>query len=319
MQLITTHRVPFIDNRALRKYRVAEPNDTRFRAAARLRQALYRQKNGWPAGFIEDPEGRRRTVGSMITPAAAASGKNFVTPEVAALAKREVAYREDQAMVDVARLWQNLLSSHPLVFNLFGPLKLDLKLATKLARRLWPDTVDRVTDVLFEHSPGRRDPAYLYDRTAFDVVLLCKNPTGQRTFIAIEVKFSETMYEPIARLRPRYDEVSAGCGLYLDPAALTLRAAPLQSLWREHMLSAAMLQRGLYDAGRFVFVAPAANRPAQQAARFYQRHLAKNPTVLFEIIDLETLITTIGSAGAPEIASNLFDRYANFSELDQFI
>jgi hypothetical protein len=205
------------------------------------------------------------------------------------------------------------------VFNAFGPLKLDFKLATKFAKRLWPDFVERVTDVLFEHSPSRRNPEYTHDRTAFDVVLLCKGSSGERAFIAIELKFSESMYEPIARLRPRYDELSAECGLFLEPAAPTLRAAPLQSLWREHMLAAAMRQRGLYDAGRFVFIAPAANRPAQQAARFYQRHLAENPLVPFEIIDLETIITTLGAAGAPEIASRLFERYADFSELERFI
>ena len=45
------------------------------------------------------------------------------------------------------------------------------------------------------------------------------------------------MAEPKARLRPRYDELSRGSGLYSEPGDDVLRKNPLQSLWRTHMLA----------------------------------------------------------------------------------
>ena len=125
MQFEIASRVPFIDPRVLRRHRVHEATDSRFRAAARFRQSLYRQKQGWRSGQIPSGDGAKRSVGNYIKPSDAAAGANFLSPEIAALAKREVAYREDLAMIDRARLWQNLLSSQPLVFNLIGPLKLN--------------------------------------------------------------------------------------------------------------------------------------------------------------------------------------------------
>lgn len=42
-----------------------------------------------------------------------------------------------------------------------------------------------------------------------------------------------------------------------DPATAPSREAPLQSLWREHILASSMLTNRRYDRGQFVLVAPA--------------------------------------------------------------
>lgn len=61
------------------------------------------------------------------------------------------------------------------------------------------------------------------------------------------MKYSETMAEPLAGLRPRYEELSRLAGIYKDPEAPALRGNPVQQLWREHMLSRAMIHNGLYS------------------------------------------------------------------------
>jgi hypothetical protein len=40
------------------------------------------------------------------------------------------------------------------------------------------------------------------------VFVTCRTPEGRQGFIAIEVKYSQAMAEPLATLRPRYDELS---------------------------------------------------------------------------------------------------------------
>ena len=131
--------LPLIPEPILRRHRVFEPSDTRFRACTRLLQALWRERHRLSIGTHTAPDGSRRKLGSRITPAAGRAGANFLTPAVAALTRREVAYREVGAFINEDRLWTNLLSSQPLTFNLFGPLRLDLALASRVLRLLCPD------------------------------------------------------------------------------------------------------------------------------------------------------------------------------------
>jgi hypothetical protein len=64
--------------------------------------------------------------------------------------RREIAYREIGAVIEVGRFWGNLLASQPLTFSLFGPLKQNLALATAALRPLVPDLVENVTDILHQ-------------------------------------------------------------------------------------------------------------------------------------------------------------------------
>lgn len=132
-------------------------------------------------------------------------------------------YREVGAIIDQERLWTNLLSSQPLAFNLFGALKLNPDKANAFFRALFPDYVDRVEDIWFEHSPGRGDPAFTADHSAFDVFAPVITTTGESGFVAIEVKYSETMMEPVAQIKPRYDELSATAQVFTDPPLQTGR------------------------------------------------------------------------------------------------
>lgn len=147
-----------------------------------------------------------------------------------------------------------MLSSQPLCFNLFGDLKLNPDKGNKFFQQLFPDYVAEVGGIYFEHSPGRGDVSFTADNTAFDVFVTCRTPEGKQGFIAIEVKYSEAMAEPLATLCPRYDELSRVLGIYREPESQSLRGNPLQQLWREHMLSRAMVGNGLYESGRFILL-----------------------------------------------------------------
>ena len=57
------------------------------------------------------PDGKRRLLGSRLSPAAGRAGAGFLSPEIATLVWRELAYREIGAVIDPDRLFMNLLSS----------------------------------------------------------------------------------------------------------------------------------------------------------------------------------------------------------------
>jgi hypothetical protein len=312
-------RVPFVPQGILSKHRVHEPTDGRFRAAARLRQALLREERRWPIGHYQAAEGKRRRLGNYVA-VRRQQTTNFITPEIAHLARREIAYREDGALIDEGRLWGNMLSSAPAVFNVLGALKLDLKLATSVLRSLCPDLVPRVTGVLFEHSPARRHPDFTNDRTAFDAVFKCQTVDGRHAFVAIELKYTESMAEPPAKTRPRYDELSRSSQLFRDPDDISLRGNPLQQFWRQHLLAHAMVENGLYSKGRFIVIAPSLNTPVQHAIQQYRQQLSgDSASVDFDAFTLEALIAAIKRAGASKVAKLLFERYCDFSSVDALI
>jgi hypothetical protein len=313
-----TH-LPLIPEPILRQHHVNEAHDTRFRACARLLQALWREDRDLPIGYHVTPDGKRRKLGSRISNMAGRAGANFLTPAVAALAQREMIYREAGALIDEQRLRTNLLSSMPLTFNLLGPLKLDLSFAMRVLHQLRPSLdLLRVTSVRFEHSPGRGDAALTGDGTAFDALITYVTPLGRTGFVAIEVKYSEAGHEPCPTIRPRYDEIASASGLFVDPSSKTLRANPLQQLFREHCLAQAMLMRQDYDKGCFIVIAPRLHHPMQGAIRVYEAHLneAKPHQVSFQNVTLEQVIAAIAQAGEDAYARALHRRYTDFLLVD---
>jgi hypothetical protein len=224
-------------------------------------------------------------------------------------------------MIEEERLWHNLLSSQPLCFNLFGDMKLDLSMATRFWSTLFPDHMAKVEAIYFEHSPGRGDEAFIADHTAFDVLIAGLTRKGQRSFIAIEVKYSESMNEPAATMRPRYEAVSTRSGLFKDPEHQALRSAPIQQLWREHMLSQTMLDNGLYDTGLFLVVHPSKNEDCSSAVVSYKQHLveANGSNPAFAALTLEECVNGLRDIGEAELADALFTRYLDFDRIEAAI
>lgn len=309
--------LPLIPVEVLKRHRVHEPLDTRFRAAARLLQALWRKDRDLPIGSYVGEDGKRHKLGSRITEGAGKNGGNYLSPEIAHIARREVAYREVGAMIDLERLETNLLSSMPLTFNLFSPLTTKLDRADTLLYALIPDFRGLSRKVLFEHSPGRGNPRFTGDYTAFDAVVRYSRSDGRKGFVGFEVKYSESMREPEAKLRPRYDELSEKSGLYLDHAEAALRSNPLQQLWREHLLAQSMIDNGLYDEGYFVTIIPALNYHAQSAVETYRAQLREREEgkVRYVNLTLEDVVDKI-RRDDPHHAAALHRRYCDFWLVD---
>jgi len=168
------------------KYCAYHPQDSKFARYGRLLQSKWREKKGYPVAKSKDGTAY---YGNYIDACFAKKEKvNFLTENIRNLVIEELnAAKETKALIREDRMWENLLSSQPLCFNLFGELRFNLELATTFFKNLFPERIDEVTDVLFEYSPGRRDPKYTGDRSAFDVFV--KYIKGNKNgFIGIEVK-----------------------------------------------------------------------------------------------------------------------------------
>jgi hypothetical protein len=115
---------------------------------------------------------------------------------------------------------------------------LALERASSYLIELLPAFTGSARQLLFEHSPGRGNPKFTGDYTAFDAMVRYSDGQGRNGFVAFEIKYSESMREPMPELKPRHAELSAASGLFTDPAAAALRTNPL-------LLSRPTVQQGL--------------------------------------------------------------------------
>ena len=316
-------RLPIIPASLLRAHRVLEKSDTRFRACARLLQAIWREQQQLPIGLHLKKGGGKRPIGSLISTSAAAAGRNFLSPRIAEVVRHEVVYRQLGALIDQRRLFANLVSSAGLAFNLFAPLRLNGELAANAIRYLIPGIgLARVLRVQFEHSPGRRQPSLTNDQSAFDIAITFERHDGRTGFIGIEQKYTETGHEsPHGDLPARLDELAHESGLYKNPALALLRVNPLQQLFREHLLAQASLMRGDHAEAHFMLVAPRANHNLQQAANLYSAHLDEpvEGQATFINVELEKVIEAIGCAGELDYAYALHDRFCAWDKVDDAV
>lgn len=316
-------RVPLVPEDVARHNNVFFEIDTRFRRAARLLQCLWLRDREIPTGHHVRGDGDDAVateLHSYLSRDAARAGRNFLSPEIHALVRRELLMREEGAAIDEDRLFGNALSSMPLTFNLFGPMALDLNLSTAALRQLLPGFVHQVTGFIFEHSPGRRQERFLNDGTAFDLAIRVITPEGEDGTIFVETKYSEDMSGPAARLRDRYDEVSRSVGLFVDPDSPTLRSLALEQLWREHMLAQLTVDQGLTPRAMFITIGPRLNRRVMAAFRVYENELIDADAqdanrVAFRAFTLERFIDAFAEAGADDLARDLWGRYCDFERV----
>jgi hypothetical protein len=292
-------------NDLLSAHHVLVPADNRFQRASRLGQALWREKNGHPIGLH-----RGTPLGSRLAmPFAESTLANYLTDPIRQVFRAEVIDRlaSSEQLYSEPRIFDDLLSSQPLCFNLFGELQCDLGLASRVVGDLTALDDVRVTAIRFEYSPGPGDRAFTGDYSAFDVFVEYESD-GQRKFLGIEVKYVENMAQLPARLRPRYGEVARTMGCFRDDYLLELRAAPLEQLWRDHLLAGSLLAHpaGGFSEGTFVVLYPARNDAVADAVARYRACLRDDRS--FRVWTLERFIASIRRHGGPW-ATELAERY----------
>ncbi|MCF6508709.1 hypothetical protein E9549_15035 [Blastococcus sp. MG754426] len=290
----------FPSREVLKAADVLVAKDAPWQSELRLRQAKWREQLGQPAGLA----GQRR-LGSRLP--AGDTTNNFLTP---AVARAVAAAREDPgALISAPRIYDNMLSSQPLAFNLFAELQQDLDLAAVVGRALWPDLIESVESIRFEWSPGRADPQFLGNRSAFDVAWLCRDRTGTATCVGIEVKYHEDLsQDPGSPDSPRYSAVAAASGVFRDPDEPALRALPLRQIWFDHLLALSMTRGdGPVARSRFVLLAPAINE-AVNAVDVRYRSLLRD-ALTYERRTLEELTAVMAAVTSADWIRSFQRRY----------
>jgi hypothetical protein len=180
----------------------------------RAKQSTYRENIlKEPAGFGPN---RISTVshGNMLVNGEI-TGSNFISKIAFNYAKQKVLDKEinKSLTIDEYRLFNNMLSSMPMCFNLFSDLRQllidDSKEASRIVKELffeipWIDEV-RFIDIEFIPTPIEN---YTNDRSAFDAMIIVKDVEGKKGLISIETKYTDILGDNVSSNSDKKDELS---------------------------------------------------------------------------------------------------------------
>lgn len=191
-----------------RNYSVTEdigpqsPSDPPFTAKARKHQSLWRVQNGLEIGIgpsrnSVNVKGEPSYYGNYIKDGEI-TGKNFYYLGTLQYAKWRVENKLNVETIDSYRLFNNLLSSMPMAFNLFHPLMMlkieEPAIVDNMIRTVFPDIreIFRVTEIGLEFIPTPIEE-YTGDKSAMDAFVKFQDKTGNNFLIAIETKYTDSL------------------------------------------------------------------------------------------------------------------------------
>lgn len=180
--------------------------DSTFVAKYRLKQSEYRKKvlKEMKCGI-----GPKRTstdhIGNYLINGEK-TGKNFLTDAAFKYAKLKVCEKQINTYltIDEYRLFNNMLSSMPMCFNLFSDLRQLLvenkEDCTKVIQKLFSeiDWINEVKyiDIEFIPVPIKK---YINDRTAFDAIIIVTDQANKKGIISVETKYTDVLGSNVSK------------------------------------------------------------------------------------------------------------------------
>jgi hypothetical protein len=146
------------------------------------------------------------------------TGKNFLFPETFEYAKKRVDEKKPEETIEEYRLFNNLLSSMPMTFNIFHPLMMiKEKYPDQIAWVLdgvFPElSIEHVDDILIEFIPTPIKN-YTNDKTAMDAAILYTDAEGYKYIISFEVKYTESLGTNVAHDKVSKYNIALETGLF---------------------------------------------------------------------------------------------------------
>lgn len=298
------------------KYFTNYPDKSIFFSNARLLQSIWREENHIPL---------KCKYGNYLDIEQAYSQElNFLTPKIREIVKNEVELNrnrkgKDKKVISKKRLYENLLSSQPLAFNLFAELITnDFELANIVLKQIFPNRILNITSIEFEVSTCRGDIKYTGDHSAFDVFIRYKGLKGNG-FIGIEVKYSEHLLDNPASFKETYKRVAIQSGKFTEKGIAELCGMPksLEQIWRDHLLSLSLLPpiNTDFEEGLFVFLYPKDNQECANAFKRYTNYLKSPIESGIESLYMEDFISILKQESSEKWISDFEDRYLRFEKI----
>lgn len=253
------------------------------------------------------------------------TGKNFVDQFTFMYAKQRVEGKKRNETIDEYRLFNNLLSSQPMAFNLFCPLIEMLKdgeteLVTRLVSSAFPAfAIGQVTEIELEYLHTDVEN-YLNDRTAMDAIIRYRDTDDRPCFIAIETKYTDVLGANSARNTEKQKELIRQLGFFQPSSeeALLDGRKSISQIYRNFLLSECYrIKEGAYEC-HSVILSPKDHPTTEEEVNSLKGELQPRYQYKVQAVSLEDFVEHILQACPSEKASAFLwfkERYLNFEKL----
>ena len=224
------------------------------------------------------------------------TGSNFITDTAFRFAKQKVLDKQIYQFltIDEYRLFNNMLSSQPMCFNLFSDLRAlllaDPDAASSITRQLFSEItwIDRLTYLDVEFIPVPIEQ-YINDRTAFDAMLLVKDKAGRRGLISVETKYTDVLGDNPSTDTTTKDKLVRAYSIFDDSYRLLLKKTGYKQIHRNYLLTIAYAKAHKIPNYANVIISPEIDRLSEREIGELREHLGKKQKTLLRI-PLEDLV-----------------------------
>ncbi|MBQ8438027.1 MAG: hypothetical protein IJ431_05225 [Alistipes sp.] len=306
------------------KYGEPYSGDSKFVAKCRALQSVYRVAIG---EAIRPYIGKDRAYyfGNYIEHGET-TGANFLEDYIFVYAKYRVAYKKPFETINSDRLFNNLLSSQPMAFNLFCPLRKMLcespETATRVIQSALPNySIARVTDVDLEFIPENYTQL-TGDRSAMDAIIRFVDKDGRDSFVAIETKYSENLgaNEASESNRERSKELVKQLGCFSQDAETLISKSQIKltQIYRNFLLSE-VYGRHTSTKSYSLIMAPAGHPSTSRELESIVDKLRSEHKYKLQHIPLEEFVRKLITHSPAEyktVFEKFFNRYLEFFKLE---
>ena len=309
-------------------------------ADCRKLQSIYRYEIGEEIHPYTDRYGNVHYYGNYISNGENPKDgcwKNFLTEFAFNYAKERVnpENKKPYETIESDRLFNNLLSSQPMAFNLFCPLRQmrekSPETATKVIKAALPSySIHEVTDVDLEFIPENYKDL-TGDKSAMDAIIRFEDEQGKKGFIAIETKYSENLGTNAAYDRdkngnktPRKQSLKAVQELNCFKSDVESRIingeVRLTQIYRNFLLS----EKFGHDEGLnsySIILAPRNHPSTDNEFKSLYNELKEEHRTKINSMHMEDFVNAIINNSPTEyrvVFERFYDRYLNFEKLNNF-
>lgn len=270
--------------------------DSSFAAKARFLRSWFRVNRLHEMEYGVGPDSTSETKFGNILVNGQITGSNFLLPEIFRYAKYRCEFLKKGETIQEYRLFNNMLSSQPMCFNLFFPLKSlfekDHIAAGEILKTCFPSlNIHRIVDIEIEYLPYPVSE-YLNDRTAFDAMVVFSTQTGERNILAIETKYVEKLGINTSSDRTNQMEVVNFCPFFNDLGKQYSKSG-FSQLGRNFLLAEKFREVNRLDKAHAVVISPEWNESSVKEIKDFRSFLMDGFQDRLFYTSLKSIITGI--------------------------
>ncbi|MDP3358321.1 MAG: hypothetical protein Q8S41_03130 [Lutibacter sp.] len=296
-------------------------SDNKFTAKCRLLQTTYRRdilKEPCGNGPSENSDSKH---GNMLINGKV-TGSNFISESAFEFAKQKSLDKQiiKDLTIEEYRLFNNMLSSMPMCFNLFSDLRKMLLTneseVSNIIKLMFKeiDWIDKVTYIDIEFIPTPIKD-YTNDKSAFDALIIVKDKKGKKGVISIETKYTDLLGSNTSKNSDTKNKIVQEGNFFDEQLMDKLRLKGYKQIHRNFILTYAYAKKNNFSNWANVIISPEEDYLSIKEIAELKQHMTKYDNCIFKI-SLEDIVQRaigIDNKEISDLMTNFHNRYINFN------